>query len=264
MKVFKKIALLIVFTAVVFIGFSFIPPIPDKGCINEVYQIYKNMNPNATSEGNVYMNYTQTTHFKKKAPSDSEQSKTTVECVIGKNQIHYKSNEIAVYIDSVDNFTVVPIRKMVFWSNSTLKKGKQDERIKGIGLLQDSLFAVCHLLSCTTESNIEKGYNKIVAMAPNEKSTDLFPYKKLTFYINTLTQTIKKIDLELLPAYDYTSIELVYNKIELNYQKENLKTPVKQLFFASNNQLKGNYKSYKLVDNRFVASKNGASKNKIK
>lgn len=251
----KKIVRVFLLMAATGIGLSWTSLMPGNACIEEVHTIYKSMKLDDLEKGNVYMNYTQITHFKQKQPSDPEQSKTTVECVIGKHQVHYKSNEISVYTDSVDNFTVIPMRKMVFWSNSALEQGKE-KRIKGFNILQDSLFSVCRLISCKQQSNAVEGYNKVVEIAPEERATKVFQYKKVTFYINTETQSIKKVVIDFLPKFDYTSIEIIYNKLELNYQKQNLKTPVKKLFVTADNKLKGGYKDYKLVDNRIAGKLN--------
>ncbi|MES2286131.1 MAG: hypothetical protein V4547_10615 [Bacteroidota bacterium] len=247
----KKIIHLFLLISIPFIWLGWTNNIPEPGnaCIEEVYRIYKGMKLEDINKGNVYINYTQITHLKQVNVSDPGLSKTNVEFIVGKNQMHYKSDEISVYMDSVDNFTVVPIRKIVFWSNSLLEKGKK-ERVNGFNILQDSLFSVCKLINCRQEYNVEEGYNKIVEMAPVERATKLFQYRKVVFYINTETQTIKKIYLEFLPKFEYTGIELIYNKIEKNYLKENLNSPVKKIFVSANNQLKGDYKDYKLVDNR--------------
>ena len=253
-KNIRKTIRLCLFVAGVGIGLGFTSFIPGNACIEEVRNIYKNMKLDDLEKGNVYMNYTQITHFKQKQPSDPEQSKTTVECIISKHQVHYKSNEISVYTDSVDNFTVLPIRKTVFWSNSSLEQGKE-KRVKGFNLLQDSLFSVCRLISCRQQYNVEEGYNKVVEMEPEPRALKFFQYRKLVFYLNTETQSIKKVYIEFLPKSEYESIELVYNKLELNYQKENLKKPVKTLFVSADNKLKGNYKNYKLIDNRVAGSR---------
>lgn len=253
MRNIKKIVSVCLFVTCMGIGLVFTSFIPGNACIEEVHSIYKKMTLDDLEKGNVYMNYTQITHFKQKQPSDPEQSKTIIECVIGKHQVHYKSNEISVYTDSIDNFTVLPIRKTVFWSSSLMEQGKE-KRVKGFNLLQDSLFFVCRLISCRQQYNVEEGYNKVVEMEPEPRALKLFQYRKLVFYLNTETQSIKKVYIEFLPKSDYESIELIYNKLELNYQKENLKKPVKTLFVSADNKLKGSYKDYKLVDNRVAAS----------
>lgn len=233
----------------IWLGWIVHTPEPGNSCIEEVYRIYKSMKLEDIDKGNVYINYTQITNFKQVNVSDPGLSKTNVEFIVGKNQMHYKSNEVSVYMDSIDNFTVVPMRKMIFWSSSLLEQGKK-ERVKGFNILQDSLFSVCKLINCRQEYNVEEGYNKVVEMEPFERAKKVFQYRKIVFYINTETKSIKKIYLEFLPKSDYTSIELIYNKIELNYLKENFNSPVKKIFVSANNKLKGEYKDYKLVDNR--------------
>lgn len=247
----KKIFYLFLLVSIPFIWFGWTVQLsaPGNACIEEVHRIYKSMKLEDMDKGNVYLNYTQITHFKQVNASDPAVSKTNVEFIAGKNQMHYKSNEISVYIDSIDNFTVVPLRKMIFWSGSLLEREKK-ERVNGFNILQDSLFSVCTLINCRQEYNVEEGYNKIVEMAPVERATKVFQYRKVVFYINTETKTIKKIYLEFLPKFEYTGIELIYNKMELNYSKEDLNSPVKKIFVSANNKLKGDYKDYKLVDNR--------------
>lgn len=253
----KKIIHLFLLISIPFMWLGWTNHIPEPGnsCIEEVYRIYKSMKLEDIDKGNVYINYTQITNFKQVNVSDPRLSKTNVEFIVGKNQMHYKSNEVSVYMDSIDNFTVVPMRKIVFWSNSLLEQ-KKKERVNGFNILQDSLFSVCKLINCRQEYNVEEGYNKVVEMEPFERAKKVFQYRKIVFYINTETKSIKKIYLEFLPKSDYTSIELIYNKIEKNYLKENLNSPVKKIFVSTNNKLKGEYKDYKLVDNR-VKKKNG-------
>lgn len=251
MSFFKKIIHLFLLISIpcIWLGWTDHIPEPGNGCIEEVYRIYKSMKLEDIDKGNVYINYTQITNFKQVNVSDPGLSKTNVEFIVGKNQMHYKSNEVSVYMDSIDNFTVVPMRKIVFWSNSLLEQ-KKKERVNGFNILQDSLFSVCKLINCRQEYNVEEGYNKVVEMEPFERAKKVFQYRKIIFYINTETKSIKKIYLEFLPKSDYTSIELIYNKIEKNYLKGNLNSPVKKIFVSANNKLKGEYKDYKLVDNR--------------
>ncbi len=247
----SRIASFLVLLVFVFLSWS---PAANNDCIKEVQDIYKNMKMDDLDKGNVYMNYTIITHFKPDGDKPRKSAKTDIEFVIGKEQMHYKTPEVIVYIDARDNFTIIPVRKVIYWSNSMLDIEKE-KRVKAFTILQDTLFGISKVIDCKTKINTAEGYDKIITMVPMEKWTNVYPYKRYAFYINTKEKAIKKVIIDFLPQYEFTKIELKYNKIELKYTKESLTDPVKNIVLTAGGQLNNTYKNYTLIDNRAKGSK---------
>lgn len=240
-----------VLLAFIFLSWS---PVANNDCVKEVQDIYKNMKMDDLDKGNVYMNYTITTHYKPDGDKPRKNGKTDIEFVIGKEQMHYKTPEVIVYIDTKDNFTIIPDRKVIYWSNSMLEIEKE-KRIKAFTILQDTLFSISKVIECKTKINTAEGYDKIVTMEPMEKWKKVYPYMRYAFYISTKEKAIKKVIIDFLPQYEFTKIELRYNKIELNYTKVSLMDPVKNIVLTADGKLNSTYKAYTLIDNRAKSSR---------
>lgn len=229
---------------------SWIPVNKGNECINEVRNIYKNMKMDDLDKGNVYMNYSVITYYKPQGKQARKPATTTVEFAISKQQIHYRSDEASVYVDAKDNFTIIPHRKVIYWTNSLLEVEK-DKRLQAYTLFQDSLFNMSKLVNCEKQINAAEGYDKIITMEPLAKAQAVYPYKTYTFYINTTQRSIKKVVIELLPKVkEVAKMELRYNKIEQHYTKENLSDPVKNIVLNSSDKPNNKYKDYTLIDNR--------------
>jgi hypothetical protein len=227
---------------------------PEEICVQEVRDIYKKMNTAKTKDAVVYMNYTLVTKMREKDDNGKDEITSHIEMMMSEEQSRYLSEQVNVYMDTKDNFTVIPIRKMIFWSNSLMDVDKE-KRLKNYNLLNDSLFTVCKLIDCKTLAKETGGYNKIITLSPVERARNIFKYEKIIFYINSTKKEIKKISIECLPSLSYKAVELTYNKIDYDY-KIDLSKPVRDLFISKNEQLNKNYIGYKLADNRVSDKKN--------
>lgn len=229
-------------------------PLSDTGCVAEVQSIYKSMKMDDLDKGNVYMNYSIITHYAVRENKPVKPAKTNVEFVIGKTQMYYKTAEAVVFIDTTDNFTIIPERKVVYWSNSMLEVEKE-KRIKSFSILQDSLFQMSELVECKTQVNTAEGFNKVVIMQPMEKAKKVYPYKRFSFYINTEQKKLKKVVVEFPAGFEFTKMELIYNKIETQYTGEELNKTAKSKIVTGGNALNDQYTGYTLIDNRAVPNK---------
>lgn len=226
-------------------------PAEMPACVAEVYHIYQSYKLDEQDKGNVYMHYTIITHYQPEEGVPKESTRSDIEMLVSNRQMHYTSDDICVYTDGEDNFTVIPNRKVIYRANSLYGKDKQ-KSMSAYTMVQDSLFAVSEVISCKTIDNTKEGYNKVITMKPNKEGQKKYLYKDYTFYIDTDRQTIKKVEINLLPLPELIAdrIVIVYNKVQKNYPGEALNKPVKNLFFTSKGVLNQRYSSYQLEDIR--------------
>lgn len=233
--------------------FCFSGTIPTD-CIKRVHDIYKKMNSGNTENGYVYMNFTMNTKLSETVKTKDQFIQSDIEYIVGKNKMHYLSNDMKVYCDEKDNFTILPSRKLIVWTNSLMESG-QGTRMKSYQVLQDSMFLTSRLLSCEVKSDNAKTYDKVIAIEPVNNSKKQYLYNKITFYINTSTNEIKKVVINYPPKSDYSSIEVIYNKVQYNYQSKELALTAKEWLFTSNGNLQDKYKTFKLIDERVKSKK---------
>jgi hypothetical protein len=221
----------------------------NSSCIQSLRDIYKKMNsiPETTDGKTIYyMNFNIKTTLRKQS---LEPSLSDVELMVGKNQMRYLSREMVIYEDEKNSFTVIPSRETIYWGDSNIGHNK-NQREKRMTILQDTLFDLCSLEECRNVNQSKEGYDRIIVLKASSEAQKLFGMNKLTFFVNSITDQIKKISIEYPDNNQVSSVEMTYNSINYNYQKNNFSRPVKSFFMDDKQELLSAYKQYQLIDNR--------------
>src|SRR5688500_5005120 len=96
-------------------------------CMDELKSIYKRMNSVSSENTAILLDYTVNTTLSEKAIEKGvKTAPANVKIVISKSYMRCISKEISYYQDAKNAFTVIPSRKLVYWSNST--EGLKKER----------------------------------------------------------------------------------------------------------------------------------------
>jgi|GEM_PF-3104065 len=212
-----------------------------------VRSIYRDMNRHPSGEQVFYFNLTVKSTLRSVKDPAQRESVSDVELFVSAKQAHYLSKQVEVYTDGDDMFTVLPSRKTIYWSDSDRDR-QRDELIRSKSMLQDSLLAMCTQVEDKAIS--QDGADRLVVLTPNEKARKIFGVRKVFFYINGKTRSIRKVQIEKTEAGPVDRIELIYHKIDLAYAGRPLKKPVRSLFVKGKSALLPAYSGYRLIDSR--------------
>lgn len=222
---------------------------PQQDCLQEVRAIFDKMNTAPPlGQNNYYFSFNIKSTLRKAPSNASKTSTSDVELHVGATQSRYISKEALMYIDQENTFTVIPSKKMIYWTAVNQKEGKE-ERAQKLTMMQDKLFDMSTVGECMVVSP-KDGYNKMITLIPNQKAKDYYQVDKITFYIDSKEKAMKKIILSYSSANKLESVELTYHKIDYYNKSQDLGKPVKPLFITTKGDLTPAYTEYKLVDTR--------------
>lgn len=220
-------------------------PAPD--CMQELKDIYRRMGSVADEGSVILLDYTVNTTLTEEALKKGvKTAPSNVKIILSKGHSRCISKEMSYYQDEKNAFTVIPSRKLIYWSNST--DVMKNDRAKQLSMLQDTLFSVSRMIECRKEEG--QGYNRCIVLQPNEKAQKAFGISRMAFYISDTKEEIKKVVITYRDHEAIAQLEIVYNKVDYDYKQEDIKKPVKDLFIQGKNKLSPTYRHYTLVDNR--------------
>lgn len=218
-------------------------------CLSEVRAVFDKLNtvPSSLKEAS-YIHYTVTSVSGSKAGQEKPiVSKADFEMYASAKQNRVYTKEMVLLKDQQNTFAILPSRRMIYISDAVT--GKKDESLYNrLKVLQDTLFRNTETVEC--ESAEGKPYNKIVHITLNKKIADYLDIKKVSYYINTTDNTLKRVFIEYLDKKNLTSLDYVFNKTEFNHKKVDMSEPVKNLVFGSDKKLSVAYRDFKVIDNR--------------
>lgn len=225
---------------------------PAEDDLQLVRGIYRGMNRTPKGKEVFYTSFTVSSTLREAPDNNSKVSVSKAEMLVSEKQSRYISKEVEVYMDNDDAFTVLPGRKMLYWSDSNRKEGRE-KKIQQVPVLHDSLFALCRV----TESRAvkEDGADRRIVLAPKKGKT-LFGVSRYIFYVNSKTQQLEKVITEYPSDHRFERVEIDYHSFDFQYNAPAMFKPVKPLFVSGKSSLQPAYKSYKLVDNRKKSAQN--------
>ena len=170
-----------------------------------------------------------------------------VKMIIGENYREVISPQMEMYQDSISLFTVIPLRKMIVWTDSDLKQKKagKNDFIQA----QESILKQSTLASCLRDPQGE-AHQFVLIVEVNPEKHQALPIQKVTYQVDTLHKTIKKAIL----AYPLSSRihYMEFKPLRMERQAKNRKVPtqLEHSFFTSDKKKVARYQQYQLVDNR--------------
>jgi hypothetical protein len=215
--------------------------------MNDLRKIYRKMSAGAGDRAVVLLDYTVNTVLSEGAiKKGMKTAPSNVKLLASKDHVRCISKEMSFYQDEKNAFTVIPSRKMIYWSNSTA--GAQSGKADRLSMLQDTLFTLSKVIECRKEQG--SGYDRCIVIQPNAKAQKMFNISRMSFYVSDAKEEIKKVVIIYLEQDPVVRSEIVFNEISTDHKGEDISKPVKGLFIQAKGKLSPEYKSYTLVDNR--------------
>lgn len=181
------------------------------------------------------------------------ESKSRVKVYLSKGHFEILSNQMSVYQDLKNSFTVLPLRKEIYWNESQFaKKDSSKAGAPGdqsnLSFLNGQVFDHCKIIS---SSDIKgEHFNKEIVLQPDENIRKLYKIEEVRFLIHTSKKTIKETLIKYAKGGQFDHVAITYYNIDYDYGKADLGGPVKSKIFKSNGDLQPQYSQYRVVDNR--------------
>ncbi len=222
-----------------------------KACLDLVRAAYHQMNSTEKYPGsdNIYfLNYDLSVFMRDSLKYPPQ--KTQIRILKKQLRSHMVSEELSVYQDSMDVFTIMDDRKTIYRDKpGSLQLINQARTAQAI-MLQDTLLALGEVVECNNIDGRKKKADKQITLAFTEEDRKVLPYERLTFHIDSKNNYIHKILVRYPAAHQMARIEIVYKELNYNYKTTLLDKPVASLIFDSKGKLLPKYKKYTMVDNR--------------
>lgn len=224
----------------------------ERQCLSLVKECYRNLNyaPAENTNNIYYLHYSANTVMRDSSKNNN--SRTEAKMYLSNKKVRLLSNEMEVYQDEEDAFTVLPSKKTIYRSYPTLNFDKENRK-KQLSMLQDTLLSMSEVSSCKVVK--ENKADKEVVLIPNAKAKQLFGVGKMVFYINSAEKNIEKVIINYLPPKEILSVTYAFHSVEYNYKTDILIKPVLPLFIDKSGQLIPEYKGYRFIDNKIKYSK---------
>ncbi len=225
-----------------------IPTSEDAKCVTYLKSMFKTWNQSSKTDGVVYSKYIISSTLNGNSTSNNISSKSEIESISFGNKSRVYSKEMIVLRDEKYTISILPQKKIVFWTNSIKSKVSLSTAQAQISKMQDSLLSIREKIVC--EAVKGKKNSKVVHVYLKYAKGYAGQLTKLSYYINTATKTLQKLTMNYTPESEFKKISYEFIAQNYNYKKVDMKTPVKQLVFTSNNTLLQKYAGFKLIDNR--------------
>ena len=154
-----------------------------------------------------------------------------------------KTNEVELYKDSNEVFSVVPTRRLIMRTDA---KAYQRQDMMEI---QKKLFDGNFPISCKHVTNKNGLYDKEITLVIPTAMQKKLRVAKAVYYINSATGLVNKVQVSYIHHSTYTSQEITYLHIN-QHPDMSLFGPVKDRFLDNKGKLNTAYAKYQLVDHR--------------
>lgn len=220
----------------------------DNPCLKEVKAIYDKMYTVLPKENVVYhFKYTViSTLLAKDKAGKNIVSRSDIELFTSRGQYRFISKDIEVYQDKENKFTVLPLKKIVYWAESDMNpdNAMRMDRTKRI---QDTIFHYARVTDC--QALKQDPSTKAVSVKLEPKFAEYMGIKKVIYTYNAVKHELKRLQIEYPETKEIIALEFLFDSPDYNYTKIQF-TPVIKNFIEGKNKLKENYKDFQLIDVR--------------
>jgi hypothetical protein len=217
--------------------------------LKEIRSVFDRLNTLPSSENeSCYMQYTVISVANNKTMDNKPLiSKADFEVYASEKQNRIYNREIIVLKDQSNTFTILPSRKTIYISDAVV--GKKNETLYDkLKVIQDTVFANAEKIE--SEKVIDKEYNKVISISLNKRLSNYLEIKKISYYIQSETKTLKRVFVEYIENKPYVSVDYLFTKTDFACKKEDMSKSVKKLVYEKSNKLINAYRGFKVVDNR--------------
>ena len=166
---------------------------------------------------------------------------------IGKNQMKMVTDEVEIYQDRQDAFTLMKSKSEIYHSTSQLFEDRE-KRMNQFHRIQDTLLKVSEVSECTSDKDNSDSIDLIIKLKPNEFGRKSFRTREIIYHINQENLQIKKVKYLHTPDNPIEYSEWFFIALDFNYREQNLfSKPVKDLFLDDNGELREEFSAYDLI-----------------
>ncbi|MFL5763621.1 MAG: hypothetical protein ACJ77K_06735 [Bacteroidia bacterium] len=219
----------------------------DQNGYMEVRTAFDKMN-DAVTGGNVFhINYSVKAVLNEKDKDNKNiVNSSEIEMYTTSSNSWILSKEAKIYKDNSNTITVLPDKKLIFFSDGA--PAKKDEYIYAkLKQIQDTIFSNSKVVEATDVQGMP--WNKKVRVVPNDKISHLLEMKTITYYLNTNDNSLKRVYVEYLPDKQFVTLDYLFTGIDYNCSKINMKQPAINMVY-SGKKLKSEFEDFKVIDNR--------------
>ncbi len=222
--------------------------ITDTTCLTKVKKVFDAMNEAVVNNKVCYLKYVITSNLSTTNENKKNVVSTgTFEMITSKSQSRVYSKEMVVLKDEKNTFSILPSRKMIYWSDAVPSE-KGDQLYDHLSQLQDSIFKNVQQVECINVK--DKAHTKMVSIYLNEKMSSFLGIRKATYFFNEQTSVLNKVEVIYLPGNTYERLTYDFTEVNLDYKKEDMHVPVEQLVFENGKKMQKAYLGYQVKDNR--------------
>ena len=190
-----------------------------------------------------YMSYATRTAFNDPSikPVTSE-----VELIVTHEQSHYRSKEFDYFHDQKDAFTIMPMTRMIFWSDSpALLLKKRD--LSPLASFRDQALSRAKLTQL--KNNTGNTNSILVKIEHDQELQQQVDYQYVVLELDTQRKQVTRTLFKYKEKHDVDKLEIKYNTIDMNYKVSTPKQ-VRNLVVSNDSKLLSKYNHFKLIDNR--------------
>jgi hypothetical protein len=222
--------------------------IVDDACINSIRRVFDEMNKSASANKVTYLKYNVITTLSVKDKNDKYiVNDSEFEVISSNNRARIYGKEMIVYRDEKNTFSILPQKKIIYWTNSYINKNNNDV-YKNLKIMQDSVFLNNERVDCKDIKG--QPYNKEITIFLGKKVKTSMKINSVTYCLNTSKKSLSNVSMVYMPNQPYQKNVYVFKEQNFDYKKENLNTPSIDLVFENKNKLKKQFEGYKIIDNR--------------
>lgn len=182
--------------------------------------------------------------------ADKSSSSSNVKVYLSKNYMQVLSDQAEIYQDLTNSFTVIPMRKMIYWGDSQL--GRKDDAGRNatgdMTLLKEKVLDNSRVKLCRSATG--QGYDREIVIEPEAQVKEKFQIQEVRFLINTGRKTIRETLITYTEGSQYRSVLITYTTIDYDCRKAKPNSASKAKIFKSDGTLQPEYAGYKVVDVR--------------
>nr|WP_295929044.1 hypothetical protein [uncultured Dyadobacter sp.] len=174
-----------------------------------------------------------------------------VKVYVNKHGTYLESKDLELYQDEKVLVSVLPGRKMIFIQQPPADRRKwQMERLRQVGILQDSLFEYAQLTDCALRISADGNKDQHVRIGLSKDGVRHFKIRSIDFVMDEKAAKMKGFTIEYDPQHRLKTLQCVFKDIDYSHSGGKLSKPALASVLTREEVLLPRFKDFKLIDNR--------------
>lgn len=173
-----------------------------------------------------------------------------VKVYVNKHGTYLESKDLELYQDEKVLVSVLPGRKMIFIQQPPADRRKwQMERLRQVGILQDSLFEYARLTDCALRISADGNKDQHVRIGLSKDGIRHFKIRSIDFVMDEKAGKMKSFTIEYDSQHRLKTLQCVFREIDYSHSGSKLR-PALASVLTREETLLPRFKDFKLIDNR--------------